>query len=607
MLVQNKLGDAGARVVIEEFLDGEEASFIVMADGAHALPLATSQDHKRLQDGDHGPNTGGMGAYSPAPVVTPQLHARVMREIIQPAIAGMAKDGTPYTGFLYAGLMIDKAGNPKTLEFNCRLGDPETQPIMLRLKSDLLALVEHALAGTLDRAAADWDRRPALGVVLAAAGYPDEPRKGDEISGLPKGTDDCRVFHAGTKLDGKKVVTNGGRVLCVTALGDSLKMARARAYEAADAIRFDGMQYRKDIGHRALRDPAGAEEGLSVDTRPVRDYFTALQARIVAALERWTATPFAADSWERAEGGGGTTCVIEEGKLFERGGVEFLPRFGQQAAAERLGLAPAACRAALRGDGRVAGAASAQPVLPHGAHERALLRRRRHLVVRRRHGPHALLRLRGRREAFPRRLQARARAFRRRTAPALQEMVRRVFFPQAPQRAARHRRHLLRRPGGTRFRHRVFPHALGRRPFHHRLRADHRAPDAACPGASASATSSATGAGATWNSTWSTTAARSSACSPAAAPNPSSCPCRPPSPGATTGRRRQDRPKQSSTPTSWPRGLGLGHPLRRDRLAESVILSVPRGCNALILEFNFANESPERARIMDQGPARSVG
>ena len=253
MLLQNRLGDAGARVVVEEFLDGEEASFIVMADGAHALPLATSQDHKRLNDGDQGPNTGGMGAYSPAPVVTPGLHARVMREIIQPAIAGMAKDGTPYTGFLYAGLMIDKAGNPKTLEFNCRLGDPETQPIMLRLKSDLLTLVEHALAGTLDRASADWDRRSALGVVLAAGGYPDEPRKGDEITGLPKATEDCRIFHAGTKLDGKRVVTNGGRVLCVTALGDSLKMARTRAYEAVDAIRFDGMQYRNDIGHRALK------------------------------------------------------------------------------------------------------------------------------------------------------------------------------------------------------------------------------------------------------------------------------------------------------------------------------------------------------------------
>ena len=257
MLVENRLGEAGARVVVEEFLEGEEASFIVMAGGAHALPLATSQDHKRLEDGDRGPNTGGMGAYSPAPVVTPRLHARVMREIIQPAIAGMAKDGTPYTGFLYAGLMIDKAGNPKTLEFNCRLGDPETQPIMLRLKSDLLALIEHALEGTLERAAADWDRRPALGVVLAAAGYPGEPRKGDEIGGLPKPTEDCRVFHAGTRVEGKRVLTSGGRVLCVTALGDSLKMARARAYEAADAIRFDGMQYRKDIGHRALRDVGG--------------------------------------------------------------------------------------------------------------------------------------------------------------------------------------------------------------------------------------------------------------------------------------------------------------------------------------------------------------
>ncbi len=253
MLVDNRLGDAGARVVIEEFLDGEEASFIVMADGAHALPLATSQDHKRLRDGDQGPNTGGMGAYSPAPVVTPQLHARVMRDIIQPAIAGMAKDGTPYSGFLYAGLMIDKAGNAKVLEFNCRLGDPETQPIMLRLKTDLLALVEHALAGTLDLASADWDRRPALGVVLAAAGYPDEPRKGDEITVLPKANDDCRVFHAGTRLEGKRLVTNGGRVLCVTALGGSLKMARARAYETAAAIRFDGMQLREDVGHRALK------------------------------------------------------------------------------------------------------------------------------------------------------------------------------------------------------------------------------------------------------------------------------------------------------------------------------------------------------------------
>ena len=258
MLLHKRLGDAGTRVVVEEFLEGEEASFIVMADGAHALPLATSQDHKRLHDGDQGPNTGGMGAYSPAPVVTPALHARVMREIIQPAIAGMAKDGTPYRGFLYAGLMIDKAGNPKALEFNCRLGDPETQPIMLRLKSDLLVLIEHALAGTLDHAAVDWDRRCALGVVLAAGGYPDAPRQGDEITGLPKATEECRVFHAGTQLEGKRLVTNGGRVLCVTALGDSLKMARSRAYEALGTIRFEGMQHRNDIGHRALRDPAGA-------------------------------------------------------------------------------------------------------------------------------------------------------------------------------------------------------------------------------------------------------------------------------------------------------------------------------------------------------------
>ena len=252
-LVQNKLGAAGARVVIEEHLQGEEASFIVMSDGTHALALATSQDHKRMRDGDQGPNTGGMGAYSPAPVVTPQVHARVMREIIQPAIAGMAADGVPYTGFLYAGLMIDKAGNPKTLEFNCRLGDPEAQPILMRLKSDLLGLFDAALEGKLDSAEADWDRRCALGVVLAAHGYPDEPRKGDRIEGLPKPAADCRVFHAGTRVEGKGVVTSGGRVLCVTALGDNLRAARARAYETVEAIRFDGMQYRKDIGHRALK------------------------------------------------------------------------------------------------------------------------------------------------------------------------------------------------------------------------------------------------------------------------------------------------------------------------------------------------------------------
>jgi phosphoribosylamine--glycine ligase len=253
MLGEKKLGIAGERVVIEEFLEGEEASFIVMSDGVNVLSLATSQDHKRLRDGDEGPNTGGMGAYSPAPIVTPKVHARVMREIINPSIQGMAKDGLPYVGFLYAGLMIDAKGNPKTLEFNCRLGDPETQPIIVRLKSDLFGLVEHAVAGTLDRAKAEWDRRSALGVVLAAHGYPDEPRKGDPIDGLPPASEDCRVFHAGTRKDGKAIVTNGGRVLCVTALGDSVKMARTRAYECVDQIRFAGMQYRKDIGHRALK------------------------------------------------------------------------------------------------------------------------------------------------------------------------------------------------------------------------------------------------------------------------------------------------------------------------------------------------------------------
>jgi phosphoribosylamine---glycine ligase len=247
------LGAAGARVVIEECLPGEEASFIVVADGLNALALATSQDHKRLRDGDAGPNTGGMGAYSPAPRVTPKVHSRVMREIIQPAIAGMAKDGTPYTGFLYAGLMIDAAGNPKTLEFNCRLGDPETQPILMRLKSDLLALLDAAVDGGLKEAEADWDRRAALGVVLAAHGYPEEPRQGDRIEGMPKPAEDCRVFHAGTRAEGKDLVTCGGRVLCVTALGDNLRAARSRAYATVERIRFEGMQYRKDIGHRALR------------------------------------------------------------------------------------------------------------------------------------------------------------------------------------------------------------------------------------------------------------------------------------------------------------------------------------------------------------------
>ena len=256
MLVGNKMGAAGARVVIEDFLDGEEASFIVMSDGRHTLALATSQDHKRLKDGDIGPNTGGMGAYSPAPVVTPAVHARVMREVIQPTIAGMEREGAPFTGFLYAGLMIGKDGAVNVVEFNCRMGDPETQPIIMRLKSDLPGLLEHAVAGNLDKIEVEWDPRPALGVVIAAHGYPDSPRKGDVISGLEdlrRSTgDDAHVFHSGTAFNGKQVVATGGRVLCVTALGHSVKTAQGRAYEVAEQIRFDGMQMRHDIGYRAI-------------------------------------------------------------------------------------------------------------------------------------------------------------------------------------------------------------------------------------------------------------------------------------------------------------------------------------------------------------------
>ncbi|BCM24066.1 phosphoribosylamine--glycine ligase [Methyloradius palustris] len=253
MLSDNKLGSAGARVVIEEFLTGEEASFIVMVDGKNILALATSQDHKRLLDGDLGPNTGGMGAYSPAPVVTPDIHAKVMREIIKPTVEGMAKDGIPYTGFLYAGLMISPDGTVKTLEFNCRMGDPETQPIMLRLKTDFVSLLEHAVEGTLDQVTVDWDRRYALGVVMASANYPDTPRTGDQITGLPKDLQEAHVFHAGTTLTDGKVLTSGGRVLCVTALGETVKYAQLRAYQIAEEIKFDGSQMRTDIGYKALK------------------------------------------------------------------------------------------------------------------------------------------------------------------------------------------------------------------------------------------------------------------------------------------------------------------------------------------------------------------
>jgi len=253
MLAGNAFGEAGARVVIEECLQGEEASFIVMVDGKHVLSMATSQDHKRLLDGDQGPNTGGMGAYSPAPVVTPDLHARILREVIKPVVSGMEAEGTPYTGFLYAGVMIAPDGRIGVLEFNCRFGDPETQPIMMRLKSDFAALIEAALAGKLDQVDTEWDRRVALGVVLAAAGYPENPRKGDVISGLGKTDDDAHVFHAGTAIQDDQVVVSGGRVLCVTALGDTVKMAQSRAYEVANGIGFAGRQMRHDIGWRAIQ------------------------------------------------------------------------------------------------------------------------------------------------------------------------------------------------------------------------------------------------------------------------------------------------------------------------------------------------------------------
>ncbi|MFW2354796.1 phosphoribosylamine--glycine ligase [Hydrogenophaga sp.] len=256
MLLDNTLGvahnEGGARVVIEEFLEGEEASFIVLCDGEHALALATSQDHKRLLDADLGPNTGGMGAYSPAPVVTPAVHERAMNEVILPTLRGMAADGIPYTGFLYAGLMITPDGRVKTLEFNCRMGDPETQPIMMRLKSNLTQVLLSATRTELDRVNLDWDPRVALGVVLAAAGYPLNPRKGDAITGLPSDAADRMVFHAGTASAGNEVQVSGGRVLCVTALADTVALAQQRAYAVVDGIRFDGMQCRRDIGYRAL-------------------------------------------------------------------------------------------------------------------------------------------------------------------------------------------------------------------------------------------------------------------------------------------------------------------------------------------------------------------
>ena len=253
MLLGNKMGNAGARVVIEDFLQGEEASFIVMVDGENVLPMATSQDHKRLLDNDQGPNTGGMGAYSPAPVVTPEVYRRTMDEIILPTVRGMAADGCEFTGFLYAGLMIDENGAPRTIEFNCRFGDPETQPIMSRLDSDLADLVQAALDRRLDKVQAEWNPQTAVGVVLAAAGYPDSPRKGDAVEGMEAANKIGKVFHAGTAVSDGHTVTNGGRVLCVVGLGDDVKEAKAKAYEAVAEIHFEGMQYRKDIADKAIK------------------------------------------------------------------------------------------------------------------------------------------------------------------------------------------------------------------------------------------------------------------------------------------------------------------------------------------------------------------
>jgi phosphoribosylamine---glycine ligase len=252
-MLSGRLGEAGREVVIEEFLEGEEASFIIMADGSHVLPLATSQDHKRLEDGDHGPNTGGMGAYSPAPVVTPAIHARIMREVIEPTIHGLAAEGMAYTGFLYAGVMVARDGTPNVLEFNCRFGDPETQPILMRLQSDLTMLCEAALDGRLDQAQAIWDERATLGVVMAAEGYPDAPRTGDVISGLDAAAKlPGKVFHAGTRLSGDEVLVSGGRVLCATGMGATVADAQRAAYALADAVHWRGALYRRDIGYRAI-------------------------------------------------------------------------------------------------------------------------------------------------------------------------------------------------------------------------------------------------------------------------------------------------------------------------------------------------------------------
>ena len=426
--------------------------------------------------------------------------------------------------------MIDAAGNPKVLEFNCRLGDPETQPIMVRLKSDLVDLVEHGVNGTLDRADAEWDRRAALGVVLAARGYPESPESGDAIEGLDRVTSethpDCKVFHAGTTRDRDgKVSVSGGRVLCVTALGDSVKQAQRAAYAAVAEIQFAGMQYRSDIGHRALRAQGRATE-VQMDVTGPRDYFRTLQSRIVDALEALDGQPFRRDEWTRPEGGGGIARVIEDGDVFERGGVNYSHVTGDTLPPSATAARPDLADRPWEAIGVSLVLHPRNPYVPtvhmnvrvFVAHSPRAQARRRSMVVRRRHGSHALLRFRRRRDPFSSRLPRALAPFGDDVHAQIQALVRRIFLSQAPEGAARHRRHLLRRPGRRRLRALLRAGAQRRRPLPRRVRARSSSGARRRPTASASATSRRIAAAATWSSISSGTAARSSACSRAAAP-----------------------------------------------------------------------------------------
>jgi hypothetical protein len=397
------------RVVIEQFLEGEEASFIVMATARMSCRWPPARTTSACSMATKAPTRAAWAPIRRRPVVTPNVHAKAMQEIILPTIHGMAKDGIPFTGFLYAGLMIDAWPALSTLEFNCRLGDPETQPILMRLKSDLFDLFAHATDGTLDQVELHWDRRVALGVVVAAAGYPGTPRKGDVIQGIPAEAADGIVFHAGTELRDGQLLTSGGRVLCVTVLGDSVKQAQQRAYELLKAIRFDGMQYRKDIGwHHQAR--SSAEPLPTMSTQAVRDYLLGLQERIISAMEREGGQPFRTDGWVRdpARAPAGRRAVASDRRRRPARArrLQFLACARPQAATFGHTASARTGRRAIRGDGRVAGVPPAQSVCAHDAHECALVRgtaRRQGAsgLVRRRHGPHAVLRLRGRRRALP--------------------------------------------------------------------------------------------------------------------------------------------------------------------------------------------------------------